>query len=234
MPLQPIADGIVAKLEARSSQDLISCFLGYLVDVICFEAESLPVACSMALKWTQLREESKSHGNLPVAAFRIGQRETGLCEDPRTLRDALSAVIDPIRHFSKLVLLPEDTDDTQVRALLHVEAIAARRRRSRSGYRWTGHTLKQVGHGLVQQLATVRHLGDVNCINALETRRLPQPLLGQDLRLGELWSGWLGRKHDMLHHRSGRLSILARCLGMDLATMYEGMTTSPSRSPADS
>ena len=221
----------VAKLEARSAQDMVSCFLSYLVDVICFEAASLPAACAMARKWTQHREESRPCGNLPVAAFIIDQGEAELHKNPENLCNALSAVLDPSQWFSKLVLLPAETDDAQIRALLQSEATLARRRRARNGHQWTGYTLEQVGHGLAQQLATVRSLGEINCINALETRRLPQSLLGQEWRLGALWSSWLGRKHDLLYPRSGRLSILARCVGMDMATTYEGRQRAISEPP---
>ena len=221
----------VTKLEARSSQDMVSCFLSYLVDVICFEATSPDTACTMVLNWTQKRAQSSPNGNLPVAAFKIYQPGATLGGGLESLRDALSAVLDPAQWFSKLVLLPVDTDGSQINALLLPEAVLARRRRARNGYHWTGYALKEVGHGMAQQLATVRNLRDINCINALETRRLPQPLLGQDLRLGALWSSWLSRKHDALSPRSGRLSILARCVGMDIATMYEGMRLLSPASP---
>jgi hypothetical protein len=81
---------------------------------------------------------------------------------------------------------------------------------------------------MARQLATVSDGQDINHINAPEAMRLPQLLLRHESALAHAWARWLDARHDGVCPRPDRLSALARCLGLDIATQYQGQQPPPS------
>jgi hypothetical protein len=209
----------VAKLQTRTRQEFLSCFLSVFADVVCFETKTINDACSLAREWARRTAGLKI--NFPVAAFRIDGCEQSSLGGQHQLRERLSVFFDVDNHFNKVIVL-ETGDGTKGSPILISEAGLMRRERAKKSLNWTWYTLKELGHGMARQLATVTRREDVNFINAFEEMRLPRPLFQCDSALGKSWSWWLKRDLDVFCPRASRLSIVAHCLGLDIATYYQG------------